>query len=432
MKLVSSAQNAVENIQLKSRIFIHGAAATPNELIKALVSHAQSLAPSSEDHHHSLELIHLHTEGPALYARPEHARHFRVSNLFVGHNMRDSVGSDFNDYLPCFLSEMPTLFRKGVRRPQVALIQVSPPDRHGFCTLGTSVDAAKAAAECAELVIAQINHQMPRIHGDGFIHIDDIDFAFECDEPLPSPKPARLSAEELAIGRNVASLIEDGSTLQMGIGAVPDAVLASLKGHKNLGIHTEMWSSGALELIRSGAIDNSQKKVHPGKTVATFLTGSEEVYKFVHDNPSVVLLEADYVNNTAVIRRNPKVVAINSAVEVDLTGQICADSIGSRIISGVGGQMDFIRGASLSEGGKPIIALTSRTARGVSRIVSQLRAGAGVVTTRAHVHFVVTEHGIADLYGRTLGERARALIAIAHPEDRERLEREWLQLQKTT
>jgi acyl-CoA hydrolase len=305
---------------------------------------------------------------------------------------------------------------------------VSPPDAHGYCTLGTSVDVARAAVDTAAVVIAQVNPRMPRVHGDGFIHMSEIHHWVEVDEEIPESPAAPQGPVEEAIGRHAASLIEDGATLQMGIGAIPDAVLAALHTHRHLGIHTEMWSDGCLELMQSGAVDNSLKKVHPGKTIAGFVVGTRPLYDYIHDNPSAVLLDIAYVNNPGIIARNPKVTAINSAVEVDLTGQVCADSIGSRIISGVGGQMDFIRGASISPGGKPIIALPSRTKAGKSRLVAQLTPGAGVVTTRAHVHFVVTEYGAADLAGKTLHERARALINIAHPEDREELTRTWRSL----
>ena len=302
---------------------------------------------------------------------------------------------------------------------------MSPPDAHGYCSLGVSVDVALAAARAARVVIAQINTRMPRVHGDGFLHVDAIHHWCEVSDPIPEiPVCVRTPVEE-RIGQLVAGLIEDGATLQAGIGSVPDAVLASLKGHRRLGIHTEMWSDGALDLLQCGAVDNSEKAVHRGKTVSGFIMGTRRVYDFIHDNPSVAQLQIDYVNNPVVIARNPRVAAINSAVQVDLTGQVCADSIGPRIISGVGGQMDFMRGAALSPGGKPIIAMTSRTRRGVGRIVSGLTPGAGVVTTRAHVHYVVTEHGVADLAGKTLRERASALVAIAHPDDRARLEREW-------
>lgn len=412
------AADVVRLIQSEQRVFVHGGSATPNVLLDALVEQADRLS--------DVELIHLHTEGEAKYADSRFEKTFKVANLFVGSNMRRKLDGERVDYLPCFLSEIPQLFRSGRRPIDVALLHLSPPDEHGFCTLGTSVDVARAAFECAHVVLAQINRQMPRVHGDGFIHIDDVDAYVEVDVPLHEPKAHPLTEEEKAIGHNVASLIEDGACLQVGIGAIPDAVLASLKNHKRLGVHTEMWSDGMLELIKSGVVDNSQKKVHRGKTVSGFIIGSRRVYDYIHDNPSVIQLGIDYVNNPTIIARNSKVVAINSAVEVDLTGQVCADSVGHRIISGVGGQMDFIRGAALSEGGKPIIAMTSTAKNGASRIVSTLQPGAGVVTTRAHVHYVVTEYGVADLFGKTLHERAQALINIAHPRHRESLLKELL------
>jgi acyl-CoA hydrolase len=310
------------------------------------------------------------------------------------------------------------------------MVSVSPPDRHGYCSLGTSVDAARAAVDSARVVIAQVNAQMPRVFGDGVVHLSRITHLIDVDVPLPEQPPHALRDEEKAIGRHAASIIEDGATLQMGIGAVPDAVLAALSAHRHLGIHTEMWSDGALALLRAGVVDNSRKVTHPGKTISGFVIGTRALYDFIHDNPAVLQLDIAYVNNAAIIARNPKVTAINSAVEIDLTGQVCADSVGHRVISGVGGQMDFIRGASLSPDGKPIIALTSRSEKGYPRIVPTLRAGAGVVTTRAHVHYVITEHGVADLYGKTLEERARALIGIAHPGDREALERAWRELSR--
>lgn len=411
----TTAEEAVAVISSGQRVFVHGGAATPLFLVDALVAQASRLR--------DVEMIHLHTSGAGAYGRPEFAASFRVANLFVGENMRPFVGKGSVDYLPCFLSEIPTLFRSGRRPLDVALIQVSPPDHHGYCSLGVSVDVARAAVDTAKVVIAQVNPRMPRVHGDGLIHTSNIHRFIEVDTPIPEPEKGELSDVEKAIGQHVAALIEDGATLQMGIGAVPDAVLAALRGHKHLGIHTEMWSDGALALMKAGVVDNSKKKVHPGKTVSSFLIGSRAVYDYVDDNPSVVQLDVAYVNDPGVIMRNPRVTAINSAVEVDVTGQICADSVGSRVISGVGGQMDFMRGASLSVGGKPIIALPSRTRNGQSRIVYQLKAGAGVVTTRAHVHYVATEFGVADLYGKTLGERARALIGLAHPECREELER---------
>lgn len=420
MKILRTADELIAHVPATGTLFLHGAAATPLPLVKELVSQA--------DRFKNLEIIHLHTSGPGEYADAKFAGHFRVTNLFVGENMRRHFDYDRVDYLPCFLSEMPSLFRRGLKKLDVALVQVSPPDSHGFCSLGTSVDAARAAVEAADLVLAQINPRMPRTLGDGVVPVDAIHFAVEITHELPESRCAAADAVENKIAQQVAGLIEDGSCLQMGIGAIPDAVLAALKNHRHLGVHTEMFSDGVLPLVDYGAIDNSRKVNHPGKIVGSFVTGSRKLFDFVHDNPATLLLEAGYVNSVHNIARNPLAVAINSAVEVDLTGQVCADSIGSRIISGVGGQMDFIRGATISEGGKAIIALTSRTKKGFPRIVPQLKLGAGVVTTRAHVHYVVTEHGVADLYGKTIGERAKALISIAHPDDRASLDRTWHEL----
>lgn len=412
-----SVEEAVRVVQSNQRVFLHGGVATPLRLVDALVARASELR--------NVELIHLHTSGPADYADPKYRDSFRVANLFVGGNIRRRMDSDRIDYLPCFLSEIPELFRSGRRPIDVAFVHLSAPDRHGKCTLGTSVDVARAAVEVARTVVAQINPNMPRVLGDGIVPIDHVDRWIEVDDPIPEVLVSEHSDVEKAIGMNVASLVEDGATLQMGIGNIPDAALAQLHDRRHMGIHSEMYSDGAMELIKSGAVDNSEKHRHPGRTVSGFVMGSKALYDFIDDNPSVHQLDIGYVNNVAIIARNPKVTAINSAVEVDLTGQVCADSVGHRVISGVGGQMDFMRGAALSEGGKPIIAITSRTHKGIPRIVSELRAGAGVVTTRCNVHYVVTEYGIADLYGKTLWERARALIAVAHPDDRERLDREW-------
>lgn len=420
---MNTSLNPFASIKSGDRLFVHGGAATPNKLLELLVAEADRLE--------NVELIHLHTIGEARYADPEFAKSFRVANLFVGPNMRKKMNLQVVDYLPCFLSEIPALFRSRKRPLNAALIHVSQPDRNGFCNLGTSVDIALAAIETAPLIIAQINSQMPRVHGDGFIHISQINHWIAVDEPLPEVARPSLNSNELAIGQHVASLIEDGSTLQVGIGNIPDAILSFLKDHSHLGVHTEMWSDGILDLIKCGAIDNSQKKVHPGKTVSGFITGTKAVYEFIHDNPSVAQLDIGYINNPSTIARNPKAVSINSAVEIDLTGQICADSIGSRIISGVGGQMDFMRGSAFSEGGKPIIAMLSRTHGNIPRIVPILKPGAGVVTSRAHVHYVATEFGVVDLYGKTLSERAKALIGIAHPEDRSELEKNWKTLSHT-
>ena len=411
-----SAAAAIAAVASRQRVFIHGGVATPLGLVDALVARAGELR--------EVELIHLHTSGAAAYADPAHAASFRVVNLFVGPNLRGRIDHARVDYLPVFLSEIPALFHSA-RRPDVALIQVSPPDRHGFVSLGTSVDVARAAVDAASVVIAQVNPRMPRVHGDGILALERIHHWYEESRELPEVAAGPIGPTERAIGRHVAGLIEDGATLQLGIGDIPNAILAELGHHRHLGLHTEMWTDGALPLLRSGAIDNSAKAVHPGRTISGFVIGTRALYDFIDDNPTVMQLDVGYVNRVEVIRRNPRVTAINSAVEVDLTGQVCADSIGDAIISGVGGQMDFIRGASLSPGGKPIIALPSRTSGGERRIVARLRPGAGVVTTRAHVHHVVTEHGVAELYGKTLAERARALIAIAHPADRDELSREW-------
>jgi acyl-CoA hydrolase len=402
-----------------SRVFVHGQSAVPYKLIEEFVGKTQDVP--------SLEFAHLHLEGNPAHLSPEHRARFRINNLFVSPALRNSVDCEQVDYSPVFLSEIPKLFLTGRLPIDVAIVHLSPPDRFGYCTLGVGVDVTRAAVDSAKIVMAQINSKMPRTQGDTLVHVNEIDYWLEVDQNLPEKilRPEDNAQTLEAIGQNVSTLIDHGSTLQVGIGAIPDAVLRSLRGHKNLGIHSEMWSDGVVDLILSGAVDNSRKVVHPGKTVASFIQGTQKVYDFVHDNPSIELYPSDYVNSPLVIARNPKVVAINSAVEIDLTGQVCSDSVGHRMISGVGGQIDFIRGASMSPGGKPIIAITSRTKKGSSRIVSSLHEGAGVVTTRADVHYVVTEYGVADLYGKSLGERAKALISIAHPEDREKLHREW-------
>ena len=415
----AEARAAIQAIKSGQRVFIHAGAATPFRLIQGMMDEADRLR--------DVELVHLHTLGDAPYADARYRGQFRVTNLFIGENMRKKIDFDRVDYLPCFLSEIPPLFRSGRFPLDVALIQVSPPDRHGYCTLGVSVDVARAAVDSAKIVIAEINHRMPRINGDGLIHKSKFHSFIEVDEPIPEAFQRPLTEIEKRIGKFTADIIEDGATLQVGIGSIPDAVLASLKQHKNLGVHTEMWSDGVLELIRCGAVDNSQKSIYRGRTVSGFMIGTKALYDFAHDNPSVVQLDTAYVNDPNTIARNPKVTAINSAVEIDLTGQVCADSVGCRMISGVGGQMDFMRGAATSKGGKPIIAISSLTKDGSSRIVPTLKVGAGVVTTRGHVHYVVTEFGVADLHGKTLGQRARALIQIAHPKHQESLEKDWHQ-----
>ncbi|TNE72302.1 acetyl-CoA hydrolase/transferase family protein [bacterium] len=407
MKMSVSALEAVKHIKSGDKIYIHSVAAAPQELIKALVTRANELE--------NVTIYHLHTEGDAPYVNPEYEGSFFTKAFFVGSNVRKAVNSGRADYIPVFLSEVPLLFRKGIIKLDYAFIMVSPPDVHGYCTLGVSVDSSKAAVDTAKNIIAEINPQMPRTHGDAFVHSSRFLESVEVDYPIYEFNPGAPSDIEARIGKNVATLIEDGATLQMGIGNIPNAVLASLTNHKNLGIHTEMFSDGIIPLVESGVINGLNKRIHPGKIVSSFVMGTKKLYDFMNDNPLIAMLDVAYVNDTAVIRRNPKVTAINSAIEVDITGQVCADSIGTRHYSGVGGQMDFIRGASLSEGGKPIIALPSVTSRGDSRIVPFLKEGAGVVTTRAHVHYVATEHGVADLYGKSLKERAHELLKIADP-----------------
>lgn len=410
-----SPEEAVRVVQSGNRVFLHGMAAFPQRLVDALAANASHLR--------DVEFVHLHTEGRPSHAAKELQDRFFTNNLFIGSNMRDAVAEGRADYIPVFLSEIPALFRKGVLPIDVAMLTVSPPDRHGFCSLGVSVDVALSAAETARTVIAQVNPNMPRTQGEGHIHVSRFARLVWVDDPLPEHEPEPIGEVERRIGQRVAELIEDGATLQMGIGAIPNAVLASLTNHRRLGIHTEMFSDGVIPLVEAGVITNEEKTVYRGQIVAGFVSGSRRLYDFVDDNPFVQLLDIAFVNDTSVIRKLPRMTAINSAIEIDLTGQVCADSIGCRLFSGVGGQMDFVRGASLSEGGKPIFALPSVTSKGLSRIVPLLKPGAGVVTTRAHVHYVVTEYGVADLYGKNLRQRARALINIAHPDHREELER---------
>ncbi|MBK8584695.1 MAG: acetyl-CoA hydrolase/transferase family protein [Bacteroidetes bacterium] len=411
----TSAESAIKLIQSNERVFIHGGAATPRLFVEALTNRHSELR--------NVEIVHIHTEGEATYAKPEYKDSFFVNSFFIGGNLRSYVDSVNVQYVPVFLSEIPALFRKGVMPLDTALIQVSMPDQHGFCSLGPSVDIAKAATDVAKKIIALVNPNMPRSHGDGQIHVSHFSAVTYCEEPIYELLQSDASEIELAIGKNIAGIIENGATLQMGIGGIPNAVLKCLGNHKDLGIHTEMFSDGILPLVEKGIINGRMKKRHPGKIVSAFAMGTRKLYDFINDNPMVAMLDVAYVNDTAVIRKNDKMTAINSAVEIDLSGQVCSDSIGSRIISGVGGQMDFIRGASLSKGGKPIIAIASATAKGVSKIVPILKPGAGVVTTRAHVHFVVTEFGVADLYGKNIAQRAKSLISIAHPDHREELER---------
>ncbi|HET8887200.1 MAG TPA: acetyl-CoA hydrolase/transferase C-terminal domain-containing protein [Salinimicrobium sp.] len=418
LKIVSP-QEAVAKVKSGDRVFFQGAAMTPNTLIDALCQNYKGLR--------DIEIFQIHTEGHAKYTTAPYNEAFIVNSCFVGGNVRATVNSNYGAYIPIFLSEIHLLFRKNILPLDVAFIQVSPPDKHGFCSLGVSVDITLPAIQTAKRVIAQVNPQVPRTHGDGIIHVSHIDAAIEIDEPIHISKIATPTEIEQQIGKHVAALIEDGATLQMGIGGIPNVVLANLVNHKRLGIHTEMFSDGILPLVEKGIITGEEKEVKTGKIVTCFAVGSQKLYDFINDNPLVHFKEAAYTNDTAIIRRNPKVTAINSAIEIDITGQVCADTIGKFQYSGVGGQMDFIRGASLSESGKAIIAMPSVTNKGVSKIVPFLKEGAGVTTTRAHVHYIATEYGVVDLYGKNLKQRAKALISIAHPDHREALEKEAFQ-----
>ncbi len=413
---IVSEQEAVSQIKSGERVFLQGAAMTPHVLINTLCQRYNELS--------NVELFQIHTEGDAPYTKVPYNEAFITNSCFVGGNVRKAVNSNLGAYIPIFLSEIHLLFRKNILPIDVAFIQVSPPDKHGYCSLGVSVDITLPAIQTAKKVIAQINPKVPRTHGDGIIHIDRIDAAIEVDEPIHQTSFSTPTEIELQIGKHVAGLIEDGATLQMGIGGIPNVVLANLIHHKRLGIHTEMFSDGILPLIEKGVITGEEKVIKTGKLVTCFAMGSQKLYDFVDDNPIVHFKEAAYTNDTAIIRQNPKVTAINSAIEIDITGQVCADTIGKYQYSGVGGQMDFIRGASLSQGGKAIIAMPSITSKGFSKIVPYLKEGAGVTTTRAHVHYVATEYGIVNLYGKNLKQRAKALISIAHPDHREQLEME--------
>jgi acyl-CoA hydrolase len=411
----SSPDEAVAHVRSGMRLFVHGAAATPTPLLEALARRSD-LA--------DVLLYHLHTSGPAPFVDGEQRGRLRSVSLFAGAPVRSAIDRGDADFVPIFLSDIPSLFLNGRVSLDVALLQLSPPDVHGYCTLGTSCDAALAAAASARLIVAEINERMPRTHGNTLVPFADVDAFVHTSRPLHAADTRPPDPVEDAIGANVAALVEDGATLQMGIGAIPDAALRRLAGKRDLGIHTEMFSDGVVDLARSGAITNRLKQVHRGRIVTSFVYGSERVYEFVHDNPFVEFHPCNRTNDTALIRANDKVTAINSALEIDLSGQVVADSIGFRIYSGIGGQMDFIRGAALSKGGKPIIALPSTAAGGtVSRIVPALKPGAGVVTTRGHVHWVVTEYGAVNLFGCSLRERAEALIGIAHPDTRGELQR---------
>lgn len=415
-----SAEKALQIVQSNQRIFIHGSACTPLFMLHELARQAPRLQ--------NVEMVSISMYGDVELDKPQYKDHLRFNSLFVSGSIRQAVNDGRADYVPVFLSEIPELFKRRILPLDVAIVQVSEPDRHGYCSLGTSVDIARSAVNTADHVIAQVNRQVPRTHGDGLMHISSFDAMVHHEEPLQEVSFGGSTSEtEMKIGQYIAGLIEDRSTLQLGIGTIPDAVLKCLGNHKDLGVHTEMFSDGIIELVEKDIVNNRYKSIHPNKTVTAFALGTRRLYDYVDDNPAFAFLDVDYVNEASVIKRNKRVVAINSAIEVDLTGQICADSIGTYQYSGVGGQMDFMRGAALSDGGKPIIALTSRTAKGVPRIVPTLKAGGGVVTTRAHAHYIVTEYGVAYLFGKNLRQRAKALVDIAHPDDREMLERACLE-----
>jgi acyl-CoA hydrolase len=413
MRIVSAAE-AVDGIGSGQQLWVHGGAATPSVLLEALVARAPELRQVS--------VVHFHTEGPGPLLARGLERSFRHKALFIGSNAREAVNEGRADYVPVFLSDVPGLFSSGIIPLDVALLNLSRPDAHGFCSLGTSVDASLAAARSAKVIVAQLNASMPRTHGDTFIHVSQIDRAVEVDIPPYAYPEEPVGEVERRIGEHIAALIPDGATLQLGIGAIPEATARALHDKQDLGIHTEMFTDPVMHLVESGAVTGRRKEINCGKVVSAFLMGTQRLYDWVDDNPMIELRPVDYTNDTSVIRRFRRMVAINSAIQVDVTGQVVADSIGKRFYSGVGGQMDFIRGAALAPEGRAIIALPSTAARGsISRIVPFLDQGAGVVTTRAHVQTIVTEYGVAELHGRSIRERAESLIAIAHPDFRDEL-----------
>jgi 4-hydroxybutyrate CoA-transferase len=416
---VTTAEKAVRAIESGMRLFLTGNCSVPQRVMAALVEYA----PAFEK---PIEIVQVLTIGSADYVAPGMEKYIRVNTTFISTNVRKAVNEGRADFTPCFLSEIPGLFRNGILPLDVALIHVSPPDEHGFCSFGVEVGATKTAAAMARIVIAEVNDRMPRTLGDSFIHVSKLTHIVPASYPVPEYRMGEITELERKIGGYCATLIEDGSTMQMGIGGIPDAVLTFLETKRDLGIHTELFSDGVIDLVERGIINGERKTLHPGKIVAGFMLGTQRLYDFVHDNPIVELHPTEYVNDPFLIAQNDRMVAINSAIEIDLTGQVCADSIGPRLYSGVGGQVDFIYGASRSKAGKPIIGMSSKAeikGQPVSKIVPMLKQGAGVVTTRNHVRYVVTEYGIADLYGKTIRQRARALIDVAHPQFREELEK---------
>lgn len=414
---IVTTQEAVQKIKSGDRIFLTGNCSVPQKVLSALVNFAPNLE--------NVEICQALTVGPADYVAPEMEGHLRVNTMFISANIRQAVHEGRADFTPVLLSEFPLLFKENVLPVDVALIHVSPPDEHGFCSFGIEVGLTKSAAGAAKIIIAEVNQCMPRTLGDSFIHVSKLDYVVPVDYSLPELPMASSGSNDATekIAQNIAGLIPDGATMQMGIGAIPDAVLNYLFEKEDLGIHTELFSDGIIELVEAGVLTNARKTLHPGKIIAGFLLGTSRLYSWVDDNPLIELHPTEYVNDPYVIAQNERMVAINSAIEIDLTGQICADSIGPKLYSGVGGQLDFIYGASRSKGGVPIIALPS-TAKDFSRIVATLKPGAGVVTTRNHARFIVTEYGVADLYGKTIRQRALSLIQIAHPTFREELTRQ--------
>ena len=412
-----TAREAVKVVKSNDRVHLHSVAVTPHPLINALCERGRN------KEFRNVRIQHIHTEGPAPYADREFEGIFQLESFFVGHNVRKQTQAGYADYIPVFLHETQRLIREGVLKVNVAMIQVSVPDRFGYVSLGTSVDATLAAVEKADTVIAIVNPNVPRAFGDAMFHINDIDLFVEDDSPLITKESGPISDVDRKIGRFVAELVEDGATLQMGIGAIPNAVLSMLGNHKDLGVHSEMFADGILPLVDKGIVNGKNKVIDKGRMVATFLMGSKTLYDFVDNNPGVAMQDVAYTNRVNIIAQNPKVTAINSALQIDITGQVCADSIGTIHYSGVGGQIDFLRGASLSQGGKPIIAIPSITTKGISKIAPILTPGAGVVSTRANIHWLVTEYGAVNLYGRTLQDRAKLIISISHPEHQELLDK---------
>ena len=410
-----TAKEAVKVVKSNDRVHMHSVAVTPHPLINALCERGRN------KEFRNVRIQHIHTEGPAPYADREFEGIFQLESFFVGHNVRKQTQAGYADYIPVFLQETQRLIREGVLKVNVAMIQVSVPDKFGYVSLGTSVDSTLAAIEKADTVIAIVNPNVPRAFGDAIFHINDIDLFVEDDSPLIAKEMGEISDLDRKIGRFVAELVDDGATLQMGIGAIPNAVLSMLGNHKDLGVHSEMFADGILPLVDKGVVNGKNKAIDKGKMVATFLMGSKKLYDFIDNNPGVAMLDVAYTNRVSIIAQNPKVTAINSALQIDITGQVCADSIGTTHYSGVGGQIDFLRGASLSEGGKPIIAIPSITNKGISKIAPILTPGAGVVSTRANIHWLVTEYGAVNLYGRTLQDRAKLIISISHPDHQENL-----------